>query len=159
MSEPDNNRSDNLMEGRESYTDPYVSESSEDIYATPEVVETVEETVSAEVVDTHGLFSGKQPENPDPGFYQNYDSQQDDVYGGQSPYGNPYQQGGAYGGQTSYGQTTYGSGQQDSAYGGQSPYGNPYQQGDAYGGQTSYGQTTYGGGQQDNTYGGQSPYG
>ena len=105
MNEPDNNRSDNLMEGQESYSDPYVTESSADIYATPEVVETVEEVDSVEVVDTHGLFSGRQPENTNSDFYTNYS--------GQSSYGN--------------GQAPYGNGQQGNPYnpyGGQSPYGN-----------------------------------
>lgn len=161
MNEADNNRSDNTVERQESYTDPYVSESSADIYTTPEIVETVEtanpveETASAEVIDTHGLFSGKQPENPNPNFYPNY--------GGQQPYGNPYQQSGGYGNQSPYGSpcqqggsygsqpSPYGSEQQNGAYGGQQPYGNPYQQGGGYGGQPPFGgQPPY-----DNPY---SPY-
>ena len=169
MNEPDNNRSDNMMEEQESYTDPYVSESSADIYTTPEVVETVEETASVEVVDTHGLFSGNQPENPNP--YPNYggqvpygSGQQGGAYGGQMPYGNPYQQGGAYGGQMPYGnpyqqggtyggQSPYGNGQQDSGYDSQSSYGDG-QQGSVYGGQSSYGD-----GQQGSSYDSQTPYG
>ncbi len=143
MNESDNNKSDQFMEGQESYTDPYVTESRADIYATPEVVETVEEADSVEVVDTHGVFSGKQPETPNMEFYSNTN------YGGQTPYGNgqpenPYQQGGGYGNQTPY----YGNGQQGNPnpynpYGSQAPYGNG-QQGNPnpynpYGGQPSYG--------------------
>ena len=139
MNEPDNNKSDQIIEGLESYTDPYAMESSADIYATPEVVETVEEADTVEVVDTHGLFSGKQPEAPNTDFYANVS------YGGQTPYGNgqqenPYQQGGGCSDQTPYGngQTPYGNGQQGNPYnpyGAQQPYGNG-QQGNPYGGQT-----------------------
>lgn len=152
MNEPDNNRSDNLMEGQESYSDPYVTESSADIYATPEVVETVEEVDSVEVVNTHGLFSGRQPENTNSDFYTNYSGQSS--YGnGQAPYGNG-QQGNPY---NPYGgQSPYGNGQQGNPYnpyGGQPSYGND-QQGNSY---NPYGsQPTYGNDQQGNPY---NPYG
>lgn len=161
MNESDNNRSDSLTEGQESYTDPYVAESSADIYATPEVVETVEEADSVEVVDTHGLFSGRQPENSNSDFYTNYSGQPSYGNGqqGSNQQGNPYN---PYGGQTPYGngQTPYGNGQQANPYDGQSsygngqqgtPYGNPYPQGGGYGGQPPFGgQPPY-----DNPY---SPY-
>ena len=171
MNESDNNKSDNLAEGQGAYTDPYVAESSADIYATPEVVETVEEVDSVEVVDTHGLFSGRQPENPNTDFYTNYS--------GQSPYGNggqdnsrsenPYN---PYGGQSSYGN----GGQENpyNPYGGQSSYGNGGQENpyNPYGGQSSYGnggqgnpynpyggQSSYGNGGQESAYGSVQPYG
>lgn len=163
MNEADNNRTDNTVERQESYTDPYVTESSADIYTTPEVVE----TVSEEVIDTHGLFSGKQPENYNPNFYQNnsgqpsyINQQQGGTYGSQPPYGDGQQgsaygngqQGSAYGSQPPYGgQSPYGNGQQGNAYGSQPSYGNPYQQGGGYGGQPPFGgQPPY-----DNPY---SPY-
>ena len=101
-------------EGRGSsvYTAPYVSESSKDIYATPEVVETagvVEATEPAAVVpDTHGLFSGNQAESQSP--YGN----RNDGYGVQPSYGNPV---GGYGMQPPYGN-------QNDSYSA-SPYGNP----------------------------------
>lgn len=188
MNESDNNRSDSLTEGQESYTDPYVAESSADIYATPEVVETVEEADSVEVVDTHGLFSGRQPENSNSDFYTNYSGQPSygngqqgsnqqgnpyNPYGGQTPYGNgqtPYGNGQQANPYNPYGgQSSYGSGQQENPYnpyGGQTPYGNG-QQGNPYnpyGGQPPYGngQTPYGNGQQENPYNpydGQSSYG
>lgn len=177
MNEADNNRTDNTVERQESYTDPYVTESSADIYTTPEVVE----TVSEEVIDTHGLFSGKQQENYNPNFYQNnsgqpsyINQQQGGTYGSQPPYGdgqqgNAYgngQQGSAYGSQPPYGgQSPYGNEQQGSVYGNQQPYGgqSPYgngQQGNAYGSQLPYGgQSPYGNGQQGNIYGSQPSYG
>lgn len=150
MNEPDNNKSDQMIEGQDTYTDPYVTESSADIYATPEVVETVEEADSVEVVDTHGLFSGKQPEAPNSDFYANYSGQPS--YYGNGQQETPYQQGGVYGGQTPYGngQTPYGNGQQGNPY---NPYGNG-QQGNPY--------NPYGNGQQGNPYNpysGQTPYG
>lgn len=165
MSEADNNRSDNTVESQESYMDPYVSESSADIYTTPEVVDTVdavEETADAEVIDTHGLFSGKQPENPNPDFYQNYggqtpygnnqpygNGQQSGGYGSQQPYENPYQQNSGYSGQQSY-ENPY----QQGGHGDQQPYGNPYQQGGGYDSQLPYGN-----GQQVSGYNSQQPYG
>lgn len=179
MNESDNNRSDNVTEGQESYTDTYVAESSADIYATPEVVETVEEADSVEVVDTHGLFSGRQPENSNSDFYTNYSGQPSYGNGQQ---GNPYN---PYSGQSSYGsgqqgdnqpgnpynpygaQTPYGSGQNNqqgnpySPYSGQPSYGNgqpgnPY---NPYGGQSSYGNMQQENGQQGTPYGNPYPQG
>ena len=68
MSESDKREGLQEGEGRENgvYIDPYTSESSQDIYTAPEVVEpsvVAEETETAAVVaDTHGLFSGSQAE-------------------------------------------------------------------------------------------------
>ena len=119
-------------ESRESgvCTDPYVTESGQDIYTTPEVVETevvVEETEPEAVLpDTHGLFSGNQAEiqppygNQDGGYgAQSFygEQNQNGGYGVQSPYGNP---GGGYGVQPPYGEQN-----QNGGYGTQSPYGNP----------------------------------
>ena len=201
MSELDNNRSGRFEDNQESYINPYVSESSVDIYATPEVVETVDaveitdtaetetvaetvntaeavnametadtaaavetvavETASAAVPDTHGLFSGNQPEeHPNSALFKNY--------GGGSSYGNPYQQqGGGYGSQPPYGgQPSYGS---QPPYSGQPTGENPYQQqGGSYGGQPPYGtQLPYSGQptngnpyqQQGGGYGGLPPFG
>lgn len=145
--------------GRENevYTDPYVSESSSDIYATPEVVEPaafVEETENAPVVaDTHGLFSGNQADSQSPYGYQ------DGNYGTQSPYG--YPQGGyvqsPYGSQNPQGgygmQQPYGNQNLQGGYGEQSPYGNQSQQGDGYNMQPPYGNQSQSG------YGMQQPYG
>lgn len=111
-------------------------------YTEPDVVEKVpaEETV----VETHGVFSGSQSQDP-------YGNQ--NAYGGQNPYGNQNAYGGQdpYGNQNAYGgQNPYGN---QNAYGGQNPYGNQ----NAYGGQDPYGnQNAYGG---QNPYGGQVPYG
>ena len=181
------NGSDNdNLEGRQgeerrenTYGNPYTSESSEDIYATPDVT-AAPEIIETEVVDTHGLFSGSQQE---PNNQENYSANPaypgNSVYppadngyggyGGQSYYGN--QQGG-YGVQPPYGnqqggygvQPPYGN-QQGAGYGGQPPYGS--QQSAGYGGQSYYesqqgmgygGQPSYGN-QQGTGYGGQPPYG
>ncbi len=187
MSELDNNRSGRFEDNQESYINPYVSESSADIYATPEVVETVDaveitdtaetetvaetentaeavnamETASSAVPDTHGLFSGNQPEeHPNSALFKNY--------GGGSSYGNPYQQqGGGYGGQPQYGTQPPYSGQPT----GENPYqqqGGGYGSQPPYGGQPSYGsQPPYSGQptgenpyqQQGGGYGSQPPYG
>ncbi len=169
------NESENNLEGRQEentkdhsdhpYTDPYVSESSADIYTAPQVVETdavVEETPApVAVVDTHGLFSGNQQQNAGAdqagSGYPNY--------GGQTPYGN--QEDGGYGRQASgdY-QTPYGS---HPAYNSQNPYGSqdyygnqtgsrpPYGNQSGYGGQPSYyGPNPYG---SQDAYGNQQPYG
>ncbi len=135
-------------------------------YTEPDVVEKV--PVEETVVETHGVFSGSQPQN---GYevqnpYGNpsaYDAQNPygnpNAYGAQNPYGNPN----AYGAQNPYGnpnaygaQNPYGN---QNAYGGQNPYGNQ----NAYGGQNPYGnpnaygaQSPYG---NQNAYGAQSPYG
>lgn len=150
MSESDNNRSDNLTQGQSPDTDPYTVESNADIYATPEVVETVEEAESVEVMDTHGLFSGRQQENPNPDFYTNYSGQPSYGNGQQenNQQGNPYN---PYGGQSSYGNGPQGN--PYNPYGGQTPYGNGQQENPyyPYGGQPSYGN-----GQQGNAY---NPYG
>lgn len=174
--------------GRENgvYTDPYVSESSSNIYATPEVVEPAvfaEETENAPVVaDTHGLFSGNQADSQSPYGYQdgNYGTQSPYGYpqGGyvQSPYGSQNPQGGydmqqPYGYQNLQGgygeQSPYGN-QSQSGYGMQQPYGNPNPQGGydaqaAYGGQNPQGgfgaQPSYGSQQAGGGYGGQPPFG
>ena len=168
--------------------DPYMSDSSRDIYTTPEVMETavvVEETEPAAVVaDTHGLFSGNQADSQIP-----YGSQNGN-YGAQSPYGNQNSggaygmqppcgnQNGAYGVQTSYGnqeqtgsygaQSSYGNQNPGGVYGAQPPYGNQNQSG-GYGAQPSYGnqnqsgvydaQSPYGSRQAGGGYGGQPPFG
>ncbi len=138
--------------------DPYMSDSSRDIYTTPEVMETavvVEETEPAAVVaDTHGLFSGNQADSQIP-----YGSQNGN-YGAQSPYGNQ-NSGGAYGMQPpcgnqngAYGvQTSYGNQEQTGSYGAQSSYGNQ-NPGGVYGAQPPYGNQNQSGG-----YGAQPPYG
>lgn len=144
------NESDQNLEGRQeekrenSYTDPYVSESSPDSYTAPEVVVaspvSEENSVPAAVVDTHGLFSGNQQQNT--GMYQAGPSGSN--YGSQLPYGN--QAGGGYGSQISGG------------YGGQFPYGDQAGgRGQApYNGQSSYGSQAGGGVQ--TSYNDQNPY-
>ncbi len=159
--------------GRENeiYADPYVSDSSRDIYTTPEVVETavvVEETEPAAVVaDTHGLFSGNQTASQVPYGNRNgnYGAQPPsrnpaDSYSMQPPYGNQ-NPGGVYGAQPPYGNQDSGG-----AYGMQPPYGN---QNGGYGVQTSYGnqeqagscgaQPSYGNQNPGGVYGAQPPYG
>ena len=159
------------------YTDPYVSESSDDIYTTPEVVETTvvaEETEPAAVVaDTHGLFSGNQADGQSAYGGQNggYSVQpsygnQNGGYGMQPPYGN---QNGSYGAQPPYGSQNGGYGVQQPPYGNQAaggeaqpPYGN---QNGSYGAQPPYGNQAAGGevqppyGNQNGSYGAQPPYG
>ena len=165
------NESDNLegLQGEEkrenTYGNPYTSESSADIYATPDVT-AAPEIIETEVVDTHGLFSGSQqetndqenysanPANPGNNIYPPADNGYGG-YGGQSYYGS---QPGSYGVQPPYGN------QQDTGYGVQPPYGGqqggygvqpPYdnQQSAGYGGQPYYES------QQGMGYGGQPPYG
>lgn len=141
MSESDQNLEGRREEkGEDAFTDPYVSDSSSDIYATPEVVETqpfAKEEAPVAVVDTHGLFSGNQAGgygDPAP-----YGSQPAGYVGGQ-----PYVSKGGYGAQTPYnGQIPYGN---------QSPYG-----GQSYGSQGGYNaQTAY---NNQNTYANSAPYG
>ena len=163
---------DNLegLQGEEkrenNYGNPYTSESSADIYATPDVT-AAPEIIETEVVDTHGLFSGSQQETNN---QENYSA--NPAYPGNSVYPPADNGYGGYGGQPYYGnqqggygvQPPYGN-QQDADYGVQPPYGN--QQGMGYGGQPPYGSQQgagYGGqsyyeSQQGMGYGGQPPYG
>lgn len=143
--------------------DPYTTESSADIYATPEVTldntgVMVEETSSpAPVMDTHGLFSGSgqsndsynaQPDAPYGGQPADpYNSQPGTPYGGQagSPYG--VQPGNPYGGQTYNG--TY-EGMNNNPYynntnQGGNPYNyNPYNSGNTYNNNTNNGDSANG---------------
>ena len=158
MSESDKREGLQEGEGRENgvYIDPYTSESSQDIYTAPEVVEpsvVAEETETAAVVaDTHGLFSGSQAEGQ-PSY-----GNQNSGYGVQPPYGNPA---GGYGVQPPYGNQS-----QQGGYGVQPPYGNPA---GGYGAPSSYGnpsqqgdysvQPSYGNPSQQGDYSVQPSYG
>lgn len=186
MSEPGN--FDPIIEeneNKDSSVDPYKTETSSDIYATPEVAlepaDAGTETTPAVVTDTHGLFSGnggqggfpaagRQPQAgnvyPEGQSMSDYNGSMGSPYGGNvnpSYGGGPYSGSGAYGGNTgnTYGSNSYSGG--NSAYGrnaGNAYGANPYNGGDnAYGSNPAspYGANPYNGG----AYGGNtgSPYG
>lgn len=190
MSESDNLEGLQGGEDRESDVsmDPYVSESSQDIYTTPEVVETaavVEEIEpSAVVTDTHGLFSGNQTDvqpsyGGQPGGYgaQTFYGSQPGGYRAQNPYGNQNSGYGIqppYGNQTGgYAQSPYGNqtggyglqppyGSQNGGYVAQPPYGNQAGGSEAqppYGNQEGGSEVQLPYGNQTGGYGAQPPYG
>ncbi len=176
MSEPGN--FDDMREGDgriDTPVDPYTTESSADIYATPKVAldntdVVVEEASSVPVTDTHGLFSGSgqnDPYNVQPGVPYGsqpdpYNSQPGTPYGGQA--GNPYgvQPGNPYGGQAYNGayEGMNNNPYYNNTYQGGNPYNNnPYNSDNTYNNNTNngdmgnsnpYGSVPYGG---DNTYG------
>ena len=141
--------------------DPYTSESSADIYATPDVSgsESAEENVSVNpsaqgpaenngAIDTKGLFSGSQANN-DPYGSQNGT----DLYGAQ-PNNNPYD--------NQINNSPYGNQQNNNPYGNQqnsNPYGNTMNS-NPYGNQMN--NNPYGNQMNNNPYGNQqnsNPYG
>lgn len=159
MSEPGN--FDDMREeaGRtDTQIDPYTTESSADIYATPEVTMDTTDVVvdetssSAPVTDTHGLFSGNGQSN-DP-----YTVQQGVPYGSQS--GNPYsgQQGNPYGGQMYNG--AYEGMNNNPYYNNNYQGGNPYSN-NAYNGENTYANNPYNGENTyaNNPYNGENAYG
>ena len=142
-------------------SDPYASESREDIYDTPDIIDVepkTEETesVSAEpVVDAEVVSGGPYPNGGGQGPY------------GENPYGvNPYRgnpngndpYGGSPNGNNPYGGNPYGNNSYgNDPYGG-SPNGNNSYGGNPYG-NNSYGNNPYGGSPNgNNSYGG-NPYG
>ena len=167
MSEPGNK--DDMREdaGRvDMPVDPYTTESSADIYATPAVsmdtTDVVVDSASRDVAvtDTHGLFSGSGQQSAAPydqGAYQGNPYNVDSAYGS-SPYdtNNPYGVGSGYAPDSTYGAgsgyapgNTYGQGN------GYTPD-NAYGQGNGYAPDSTYGQG--GGYTPDNTYGAGNPY-
>ena len=168
MNQWDNENSENSQVS--TTADPYTTESSADIYQTPDVSsERTEENASVNMpveevtdntrsVDTKGLFSGNQ-QNSDPYVSQPnnsnlYVSQMNNSnpYGGQpnnnSLYGGQPNNNNPYGGQLNY----------SNPYGGQlnnnNPYGDQPNNNNPYGGQPSN-NNPYGGQFNNNTYGNQ----
>lgn len=150
--------------------DTYTSESSEDIYNTPDLsggVRTADsmgqtseadeavETCLGEVVEMDqaaeedGRVRNGRSRNPDGNPSYAVNPYGNGPYGGNNPYGN-----GPYSGSNPYGSGSYGSNNPygDGPYGGNNPYGSgPY-----YGSNNPYGNGPYGG---NHPYGGSNPYG
>ncbi len=157
MSQPEqfeNNENRENSENKEerTMTDPYTSESSEDIYNTPDILQSgAEEHVQTEEEkDTQGLFSGNQQVSTDP-----YQTQQNpNTYAGGGQYGNYNSGNNPYGGNAGGGQYgNYNSG--NNPYGGNAgggQYGNYNSGNNPYGGNA-------GGGQYGNYNSGNNPYG
>lgn len=160
--------------------DPYTTESSADIYQTPDVSsERTQENEAANVpveevtddtgaVDTKGLFSGSQPNNNNPyGSQPNNNNPYGSQPGSNNPYGGQPNSNNPYGGQPNNNNPYGGQPNNNNPYGGQpnnnNPYGGQPGSNNPYGGQPSSNNPYGGQPNNSNPYGGQpgsnNPYG